>query len=536
MRQPNALKTDEYVPWSKGKGQQVWAMICAVVEGSLDKVENLVQMDRTLLTCEYEYFTPMHFAARENHKHIIEFLLNENVDTVYSPGEPLLTTAEDREYSELTAFLKDVLKTRYHVTPKGTIIAEAIRNGAIDDVKKIIEDGASVTEADDKGNQPIHWAAFTGNIELLDYLLAHGAEINAVRPDGARPVDLANIYLRNRTWYIANNTDLFAKNNNLLKLLFERGAYCDIGTAARIGRYDLVKEMVEANPETINAGPFYSDYFSGLPLRMAAGAGHLSIVEFLLKHGANPNQSEPGVAPGGGALHAAIWGRHFEIAEVLLKHGAHVDAEVESSGDSIFMAEWVNAPQEFIATLKKHSKKVLKKLLEGGLDGFKALVASNAHSAMSFIDYFIREDLRDYITVLLESQADILRHRDNDPAAWWDSFTFKSAESARWLLDRGLPVNRSNWLGITPLHRAAGSGDIVIAELLLSYGADINAVETEWCSTPLGWAAKQGQKTMVEWLLKNGADINAKGQKNWSRPTSWAVRKGFDEISSLLTN
>ncbi|MCH5684052.1 hypothetical protein LWM68_07070 [Niabella sp. W65] len=75
--------------------------------------------------------------------------------------------------------------------------------------------------------------------------------------------------------------------------------------------------------------------------------------------------------------------------------------------------------------------------MEGGLDGFKALVASNAHSAVSFIDYFIREDLRDYITVLLESQADILRHRDNDSAAWWDSFTFKSAESARWLLDRG---------------------------------------------------------------------------------------------------
>ncbi|PZQ94088.1 MAG: hypothetical protein DI539_31305 [Flavobacterium psychrophilum] len=200
------------------------------------------------------------------------------------------------------------------------------------------------------------------------------------------------------------------------------------------------------------------------------------------------------------------------------------------------MAEWVNAPQEFIATLKKYSKKVLKKLLEGGLDEFKALVASNASLAASYTDYFIREDLRDHITVLLESQEDILRRRDYDPAAWWDSFTFKSAESARWLLDRGLPANRSNWLGITPLHRAAGSGDIVITELLLSYGADINAVETEWCSTPLGWAAKQGQAAMVEWLLKNGADINAKGQKNWSRPTSWAARKGFDEISSLLIN
>ncbi|PZR02632.1 MAG: hypothetical protein DI539_27440, partial [Flavobacterium psychrophilum] len=195
-------------------------------------------------------------------------------------------------------------------------------------MKKLIENGASITETDDKGNQPIHWAAFTGNIELLDYLLALGADINAARPDGARPIDLANIYLRNRTWHVANNTDLFAKSNNLLKFLFERGAYCDIGTAARIGKYDLVKEMVEENPRIIHAIPLYCDYFSGLPLRMAAGAGYLSIVEYLLEHGANPNQPEPGVAPAGGALHAAIWGRHFEIAEVLLKHDAHVDAEV----------------------------------------------------------------------------------------------------------------------------------------------------------------------------------------------------------------
>ncbi|MCH5684054.1 ankyrin repeat domain-containing protein [Niabella sp. W65] len=99
-------------------------------------MKNLIQIDRTLLTCEYEYFTPMHFAVRENHKHIVEFLLKENVDIVYSPGEPLLATAEDREYPELVVFLKDILKTRYRVTPKGTAIAEAIRHGAIDDVKK----------------------------------------------------------------------------------------------------------------------------------------------------------------------------------------------------------------------------------------------------------------------------------------------------------------------------------------------------------------------------------------------------------------
>ncbi|GAB3428559.1 ankyrin repeat domain-containing protein [Niabella aquatica] len=536
MRQPHALKTEAYIPFANGNGNRVWAMICAAIGGDLESVQKLAEIDRRLLTCEYEYFTPMHFAVRENHRHIVEFLLRQGVNAVYEPGEPLLTTAADRAYTEIMGYLNAVLKEHYNISPEGNAIAEAIKNGQTQAAIALIESQDAMIAADTKGNQPMHWAVFTANYELIEYLLAHGADINAKRPDGARPIDLANVYLHQRTWHVPRDSDLFAKNNELLNFLIKSDADCDIGTAARIGDYDLVQEIVKGNPDSINAQPLYADYFSGLPLRMAAGAGYFSIAEFLLQHGARSNQAEPGVAPEGGALHAAVWGRHFDIAQRLLEHGANVDAEVESSGDAIFMAAWVKAPAGFIAALKQHSKNRLKDILEGDLIQFKAMVASNNSLAETFIDHLIREDLRDHISVLLESRADLLRHRDYDPAAWWDSFTFKSAGSARWFLEHGLPANRYNWLGITPLHRAAGSGDIAIAEILLAYGADINAVEVEWCSTPLGWAARSGQKAMVEFLLKNRALTDVKGQKTWSTPGSWAEKKGFDEITSLLNN
>jgi ankyrin repeat protein len=77
-------------------------------------------------------------------------------------------------------------------------------------------------------------------------------------------------------------------------------------------------------------------------------------------------------------------------------------------------------------------------------------------------------------------------------------------------------------------------GDIPVAETLLEYGADINSIDTEWCSTPLGWAARYGQKDMVEYLLKKGADPNQPENELWAVPFAWAERRGYKEIAELL--
>ena len=39
---------------------------------------------------------------------------------------------------------------------------------------------------------PIHWAVMTRQIGIIDELLARGADINAQRFDGARPIQLTN--------------------------------------------------------------------------------------------------------------------------------------------------------------------------------------------------------------------------------------------------------------------------------------------------------------------------------------------------------
>jgi len=538
MVQPESLKSEDYQPWSRGRGIDVWAMICASISGDIETIKTLVTRDLNLINCEYEYFTPIRFAVRENQRQVVDFLLERGVNPVYEAGDSLVTIARDRGHYELAVYLESILKDRYHIVPEGKNIAAVIRAFDIRRVQELIEKQPGLVHAaDERGNQPIHWAVLTRQLDLIDYLLEHGANINAMRPDGAKPLDLANGDYHYRSWYRDLPPNAIRKHEVVIGYLMARGAYCDISVAAKIGYYERVKELLEKDPALVNRLPSYVDYYSGLPLRNASGAGHVEVVKLLLQRGANPNEPEHGIAPHGGALHAAIGGKHFEIVKLLLEHGANADAEVESSGNCLFMAKWVNAPQEIVDLIAAHTSKTPtdpdSKLID--LDTLHHMLQNNpTPDADKFLGTIIKEEKKEYLDLILRYQPDILSRKTIDPSAWWDNNSFKSPGMTRWLMESGLNPNLGNWLGIKKLHRCAAKTDKQIADVLLDFGADINSIETEWYSTPLGWAARHGQKAMVEWLLKKGADPFQPKNKPWALPLAWAERRGYNEIAEML--
>src|SRR6476660_5814394 len=83
MIQPESLKSDEFQPWSRGRGVDVWAMLCAAITGDLETIKTLVARDPNLVECEYEYFKPLRFAVRENQHAVVEFLLEKGADPAY---------------------------------------------------------------------------------------------------------------------------------------------------------------------------------------------------------------------------------------------------------------------------------------------------------------------------------------------------------------------------------------------------------------------------------------------------------------------
>ena len=139
MLQPEELRSEEFQRWSRGRGVDVWAMLCAAICGDPEKIRQLVDRDRNLVFCEYEYFTPLRFAVRENQRGVIDFLLEKGADPAYEAGDSLVTIARERGYADLVAFFEALLRSRYQIVPKASAVARAIKGRDPGQARALIE-------------------------------------------------------------------------------------------------------------------------------------------------------------------------------------------------------------------------------------------------------------------------------------------------------------------------------------------------------------------------------------------------------------
>lgn len=255
MVQPESLKSEEYQPWSRGRGVDVWAMICAAITGDLDTIKRLAAADPNLIDCEYEYFKPIRFAVRENQRAAVDFLLENGADPAYEAGESLLQIARERGYAELAALIEQRLRDRYEIVPEMAVVVAAIKARDENQAQALLEKQPElIRAADERGNQPLHWAVMTRQIGLIDHLLERGADINAKRPDGLRPIHLTNGDYHYRGWRDVPPTAL-QKQEILVGYLLARGADYDLSTATKLGDLDRVRALLDENPALVNEVP-----------------------------------------------------------------------------------------------------------------------------------------------------------------------------------------------------------------------------------------------------------------------------------------
>jgi hypothetical protein len=60
---------------AKATTTEVWAMLAAANAGDLARVQDLVAQRPALATCQYNYTPPLHFAVREGHLELTQFLV-----------------------------------------------------------------------------------------------------------------------------------------------------------------------------------------------------------------------------------------------------------------------------------------------------------------------------------------------------------------------------------------------------------------------------------------------------------------------------
>lgn len=166
---------------------------------------------------------------------------------------------------------------------------DAVKQGNLDKVKAMLGKGQDIEAKDNAslGQTALGWAAFIGYEDMVDYLLAQGADVWAT--------DRGDVYN-------ALKSAALGKNTNIVKKLYARLK----------DKTDLNDQSVESDGETL--------------LMVAASNNRIETVKYLLSLGANPNlvttQTNTSAASyNQSALSYACTRGHKEMQDLLIARG-----------------------------------------------------------------------------------------------------------------------------------------------------------------------------------------------------------------------
>ncbi len=328
-----------------------------------------------------------------------------------------------------------------------------------DVVKRLVQAGANINTQE--GNI-LHRAALDGDIDMVTYLLDHGADVNAT--ESGQP------------------------------LIF----------SAIMGGAAITKLLLKHKMPINGTGPY------GIPaLHMAAWVSTKDVVELLTHAGADIHGLD---TQGRTALYYTTYAHlgggpavptdNVDIAAFLIARGAKVTLRDTQGETPLHAAALWNAPHVTALLLKHHAE-----VNAQDIRGFTPLCMAAIGGSMQTFQ------------LLMNAGADITHKINNDATIL---HLASNSEIARIALENGMKINAKDNVGRTALHYAAGcdeSKHIIsplfggrsqysvfkntdIIQFLIDSGADINARDNS-NKTPLDCA--YGWGGAIEFLEKRGA-------------------------------
>jgi len=361
-----------------------------------------------------------------------------------------------------------------------------------------------------KGSGALILAVKEGNLETLELLLQHGANINTRDQDGRTPLALATmegktevvrLLIRNgadvNTVNVRGNTPLIhSRSTEISQLLLEAGAtatiehlsnHASVGNALHYAVRKKIFEVVELllqHGANINA----RDQDGRTPLALAAILGKTEVVRLLIRNGADVNTvNVRGNTP-------LIHSRSTEISRLLLEAGATATIEHLSNH-----AELGNALH---VAVRRGTLEIIELLLQHG-----ANINARDQDGRTPLALATILGKTEVVRLLIRNEADVntVNVRGNTPL-----IHSRCTEISRLLLEAGATAtieHLSNHAELgNALHVAVRRGTLEIVELLLQHGANINARDQDG-RTPLTLAIRHKNRKTKNLLLLNGAVI-----------------------------
>lgn len=242
------------------------------------------------------------------------------------------------------------------------------------------------------------------------------------------------------------------------------------------------------------------------PLHVAAICGNANVVAILLSRGANVNPIDAhGLTP----LHNASAEGHAEVVRLLLSKGADLQKKEEDGATPLYYAAQCGHA-DVVECLLASGASVSDR--DGNGNSCLTMACHNSHASI--------------VVLLLRAGADV-HHCDKhgrSPLFWT-----VSTDVAKLLISAGADVNTKDHWSNSPLHVMSENGNTSMAELLLTNGAIVDAVNTK-NRTALHWAMTP---QMAEILIKHGADPERRDAVGL-RPYDLAKREGRKEVAAAL--
>jgi ankyrin repeat protein len=412
----------------------------AVAVGDKEKVLEALQNHADINTTDLEGVTALHYAAGRNDEVLVNLLLGR--------GASIEAT------------------TIYGATPLH-IAANAGREAA---VRLLLEKGADIEATSINGTTPLHMAAANGHHTVVNLLLARGARINAREREGRTSLLLAasqghhNVV---RALLSQAQTDINAQNSRNVTPLAAAIAANHIGAALVLITYGA-----EATPEQINrvvTNPLFraaalgdlkelennlkTDTPQNILVRalfLAAGRGHLELVNRLLATGVDPRSVLITVKtilqrP---FLNAVTRAQYQAIRQALIKRLPLKDQIIESPElhAELIGRRFYQIPEERREQIYTSKEEKLIRAILAGL-------------------------IRDIIAALEAGANPNARDPQGNTPLWLAALTQSNPEFIQTLLRHGADPNIPNMQGQTLIEWAAHNNNGPLVRQLLLFGA-----------------------------------------------------------------
>jgi ankyrin repeat protein len=378
----------------------------------------------------------------------------------------------------------------------------ACMTGDIQSVKLMLKHHPNiVNDSTYYGYTPLHWASLSGNTELVQYLIANNADINASAKDKSTPLHLA----------------IEEGHDKVVALLVKAGA--DVMASRNDGKNTLhlasegksikcLQIILSANNVDVNV----KDYDDHTPLILAARSGNIDALKLLIQKGSSINSKDKKGATS--LFESCRWSS--DCTEYLISHGAEVNVRDMYGYTPLHWAAMFANP------------KSIKLLLEHGVT-----IDAKDKKGNTALHYAVqcccdsKCGHNEVINILLSYGANVdIKNNDND-----------TPEQVAIIYGRGdfgklIRTYSRNKLDI---FIAAAEGYVDNLKLFLQHTPSITNNRDKHGYTPLHVAAMAGNADCVRILLDAGADVQAR-DANGQTPIECTLKSDFGAIASLLIN